>query len=209
MGPAVSEIQPMLAPQASVLPFTSEDWVYSTKFDGYRTLAGISKGTVELRSRNGAISSLWFPEVVEALSKIRGEHVIDGEAVVLDERTGVSDFDRLHARAMRRRWMPGAPVTLMAFDIMVHRGRDVRALPHMERQHRLQELIAMLPKVSVLYSHELPAEKELFERFVIGLKLEGFMAKLKRSAYTGGRSRNWLKIKRAGAVPAGRFRRGA
>lgn len=207
MAPRVSEIEPMLAPQASVAPFSASDWAFSTKFDGWRTLAGISKEGIELRTRGGVDATRYFPEVCESLSALRGEHVIDGEACVLDEATGVSDFDRLQARAMRKRWVAGAPVTLMAFDIMVHKGRDVRALPHEERQKRLQDLITMLPKVSVLYVHELPAEKELFERFVIPLKLEGFMAKRLGSPYTGGRSRDWLKIKRRGAVPPGRFRR--
>lgn len=207
MAPRVSEIEPMLAPQAPVAPFTSPQWVYSIKADGYRTLAGISDAGVELRSRNGALASTWFPEICDALGALSGEHVIDGEAVVLDETTGVSSFDRLHTRALRRRWIAGHPVTLMAFDIMVHRGRDVRSHPHEERQRRLQDLLAKVPKVSVLYVNELPAQEELFERFVVPLKLEGFVAKRLGSAYTSGRSRNWLKIKRAGAIPPGRFRR--
>ena len=47
----------------------------------------------------------------------------------------------------------------------------------------------------------------LFER-VLALELEGIVAKRLDSTYKSGeRTREWLKIKRPGAVPPERFRR--
>jgi len=43
---------------------------------------------------------------------------------------------------------------------------------------------------------------------VLGLKLEGLVAKRDDSIYVpGSRSRDWVKVKRKGAVPPERFKR--
>ena len=48
----------------------------------------------------------------------------------------------------------------------------------------------------------------LFNDAVLGLHLEGVVAKHDDSIYVpGARSRDWVKVKRKGAVPAERFRR--
>lgn len=55
---------------------------------------------------------------------------------------------------------------------------------------------------------DLPAEEQLFGQAVQPLLLEGFVAKRRASTYRPGvRSPDWLKIKRKGAVPPGRFKR--
>jgi len=68
--------------------------------------------------------------------------VLDGEVVVLDE-LGRTDFDRLHARAKARRWKPGlASAVYCVFDIVVHRGKDIRDLPLPRRQACLELLLS-------------------------------------------------------------------
>jgi bifunctional non-homologous end joining protein LigD len=103
---SVSIPAPMLA-SAGGRPFTDPEWLYEIKFDGYRTLARFGDGEVELRTKNGANCTAWYPEVVQALAQIPGgPFVVDGEACVLDE-LGRSDFNRLQDRARRRRSYPG------------------------------------------------------------------------------------------------------
>lgn len=207
MGPLVSQMQPMLAPQQPVPAVTDPDWLYEIKFDGYRCLAGLDAGQVELRTRNGTNCTAWYPEVVQALAQIKRSHIIDGEASVLDLQ-GRSDCNVLHDRSKRRRWVPGTHVTLMAFDLLVHRGRDVRELPLFERKALLQRLLAKLPQKGVLYVQDLPADAKLFQEILLPLELEGFVAKCRDSTYQAGRrSTDWLKIKRKGAVPPERFKR--
>lgn len=189
---------PMMAPEGLRAPFSSPDWLYEIKFDGYRCMAGIEDGRVELRTKSGADCTAWFPEVAQALAKIPGEHVIDGEACVLDAQ-GVSDFNRLQTRARHRRWYAGCdPVTLCAFDILVHRGEPVMGLPLLERKALLQELLDGVP--GVLFVKDLPADSGLFKAMELaGLKIEGVVAKRKASTYQPGvRSPDWLKIKRPG-----------
>jgi bifunctional non-homologous end joining protein LigD len=198
---------PMLAVRGGK-PFTSPDWLYEIKFDGYRCMARAGEAEpVELHTRNGRNCTGWYPEVAEVLAKVPGgPHVIDGEACVLDD-VGRSDFNCLQVRAARRRWYPGCnPVTYCAFDLLFEDGRNMMGLPLAHRKARLEQLLKGIPGVLVV--GDLPAQAELFAQAVVPLLLEGFVAKRRDSTYRPGeRSRDWLKIKRRGAVQPGRFTR--
>ncbi|WP_260501707.1 hypothetical protein [Aquabacterium sp. J223] len=88
-------------------PFDDPAWTFELKFDGWRLLAAVAGDQVELRTRNGASATRWFPEVATNLAGLAGgPHVLDGEVCVLDD-LGRSDFDRLQDRARRRGWKPG------------------------------------------------------------------------------------------------------
>jgi bifunctional non-homologous end joining protein LigD len=179
-------------------PFTDPAWIYEIKFDGYRVMARADAGKVELRTKQGVDCTGWFPEIAQLLAELPGgPHIIDGEACVLDA-IGRSDFNRLQDRARRRRRAPGSdPVTLCAFDLLVVDGRNVMALPLVERKAMLQQLLAPLkPRLVVVV--ELPAQAELFQH-AVQLKLEGYIAKRLASPYLPGVvSPDWLKIKRPG-----------
>jgi len=199
----------MRAPDRSYAPFDSPDFIYEIKFDGYRGLARIEGGNARLFTKSRAEATTWFPEIVQALSKIKGgPHILDGEIAVLDEY-GRSDFWQLRERASRKRWYPGASeCTYMAFDIMMCDGQDVMDLPLVMRKELLADLLAPVPQRSVMYVKDFDADASLFPRFVLALELEGFMAKRRSSAYEPGtRSDSWRKIKRKGAVEPQRFKR--
>jgi bifunctional non-homologous end joining protein LigD len=188
-------------------PFSSADWIYEIKYDGYRCMARIDNGGVELRTKNGADCTSWYPEVAQLLGSVPGgPHVIDGEATILDE-IGRSDFERLHARARMRRWIAGEPVTYCAFDLLFHNGQNIMDLPLIQRKARLADLLLPLRGKLVIVG-EFPAQADLFDRLVIGAQLEGFVAKAKAGIYRPGIiSPQWVKLKRKGAVPAQRFTR--
>jgi len=187
-------------------PFDSPAWVFEIKYDGYRVLATTGKDA-RLTTRRGANATAWFAEVVESLKTLPAGCVIDGEVAVLDD-LGRSDFEQLQMRARARRWRGGLPlVTFCAFDLLVHRGKDCRAWPLIERKEALAELLANQPPAILYVKHVVGEGNWLFER-VLALELEGMVAKRLDSTYSSGeRTRNWLKIKRPGAVPAERFRR--
>lgn len=193
--PDLTHFQPMLAERHLALP-RSGSWHYEIKFDGYRMLA--ATGT--------PAATTWFPELAADLARLPAGAVLDGEVCVLDD-IGRPDFDRLHARALHRRWYPGADlVVLCAFDLLAYYGRDLRALPIEQRKAQLQQLLAGTT-TGLLYVSAVEDGAWLYHQ-VLQLKLEGVVAKRAGSAYTAGRSSDWLKIKRPGAVPPGRFRRG-
>lgn len=140
---------PMLAPDKLYEPFTDPGWLYQTKHDGYRCMAGVSEvpttPRVDLRTRSGAPCSARFPEVCAALENLPGgPHVVDGEVCVL-RPDGTSDFNQLQDRARRRRPYPGcAAVTFCVFDLLIEDGERIMGLPLVERLERLLRLVAPL-----------------------------------------------------------------
>jgi len=188
-------------------PFTSPDWIFEIKYDGYRCMARIDQGHVELRTKNHADCTAWYPEVAQLLASVPGgPHVLDGEAAILDE-IGRSDFERLHARSRRRRWIADEPVTYCAFDLLFHNGENIMDLPLMERKARLARLLRPLRGKLVIVG-EFPARAQLFKELVLGANLEGFVAKAKRSRYQPGIvSPDWVKLKPKGVALLRRFKR--
>jgi bifunctional non-homologous end joining protein LigD len=184
-------------------PFGQPGWIYELKFDGYRMMAGVDGGQVQLATRNGADCTRWFPEVAQGLAQLPGgPHVIDGEVCVLDER-GVSNFNRLQHRARRRCFYPECDaVVFCAFDLLAIDGHSIIGLPLVTRKQRLADLLSPAPP-SVLYVGHFEAEhgRVLFDQAVHQLGLEGLVAKRAVSCYRPGeRSPDWVKVKRKGAV---------
>jgi bifunctional non-homologous end joining protein LigD len=169
-------------------PFDSPDWVYETKWDGFRLVASIENSSVTLYSRSGLIVSDNYKPIAEALEKVRHDAVIDGELVALDER-GISRFQLLQ-NALNT----SANLRYCVFDIMLLDGEDLRGLPLVERKKRLK---AVLPRHPLLvYSEHWPEHGKRVFHEAEKLGLEGIMAKRARSRYlSGARSRDWLKIK--------------
>jgi bifunctional non-homologous end joining protein LigD len=202
----LADVSPMLLTERRP-PVPEPGWLYELKHDGYRVLASVDSGQVQMRTRNGAGCTRWYPEVARGLATLDGQHILDGEACVLDD-IGRSDFNRLQDRSRRRGWRPGDDlVTFMAFDLLAHRGRDIRGWPVERRKAALQSLLTPAPD-SVLYvGHLEEGGAELYAQ-ACALQLEGIVAKRLGSAYVGGeRTGDWLKVKRPGAVPPGRFKR--
>src|SRR5258705_13769189 len=84
---------PMLATLVDK-PFDEPGWLYEIKWDGYRAVAMINKGKVNLISRNNKSFNDKFYPVVDALKKWDINAVIDGEVVVLNDK-GISNFGSL------------------------------------------------------------------------------------------------------------------
>lgn len=195
----LEHLAPMLATPSKALPHAGS-WSFEFKYDGYRALCTRD----QVRTRNGADATAWFPEIPAALAGLpTGHHVLDGEVCVLER--GISNFPLLHERAKRRRWYQGAPaVVLCAFDLLVHAGQDVRGLPIEERKARLAALVAGLPGILFVSGIE---DGRAAWAAVEALRLEGVVAKRAGSLYAAGPSLEWLKIKRPGATQPGRFKR--
>jgi bifunctional non-homologous end joining protein LigD len=162
------------------------------KLDGYRAIAVINDGEVELWSRNHKPLTADYPEVVAALERLRCRNaVIDGEIVALDAE-GRSRFQLLQGRGL-----PGVRPTIAyyVFDLMHHDGRSLLNLPIEERQRALQQLVGKDEKVlriSPVFETE-PAD--LLEA-VRQQGLEGIIAKAPGSLYEPDRrSGTWLKCK--------------
>jgi bifunctional non-homologous end joining protein LigD len=91
------ELRPMLATLTDK-PFDDPDWVFETKWDGFRAIAVAKPGQAALYSRNLNDISRKYPSICAALAKIKHEAVLDGELVALDEHGAIA----LSAVAERR-----------------------------------------------------------------------------------------------------------
>ena len=182
-------LQPMLATLVDA-PFDNPDWVFETKWDGFRMVAAIENRSVTLYSRSGLIVSANYKPIAKAFEKVKQDAVIDGELVAFDAH-GVSRFQLLQ-NALRS----SVNLHYCAFDVMFLDGKDLRGLPLVERKQRLRRLLPKDPLI--IYSEHWPEHGKRLFKEAEKLGLEGIMAKRARSTYvSGARSKDWLKIKTA------------
>lgn len=193
---------PLMLAKRGVLPHGG-DWQYELKFDGYRLLA--RTGDPAVRLREGGAATNWFPDLHAPLAALPAGCVLDAEGVVFDD-IGRPDFNAFHARALRKRWYPGAPpVALAVFDLLVLRWQDIRDWPIEKRKTALQKLLDGVTE-GLLYVSAVDDGEWLYQQ-VRTLGMEGIVAKRAGSLYRGGASDDWRKIKVPGYHRLGKFRR--
>jgi bifunctional non-homologous end joining protein LigD len=81
----------------------------------------------------------------------------------------------------------------MAFDILYCDGRDVCAQPLRDRRARLEDVVAGSELVFPV--RRLAADGREAWQQVVERGYEGYVAKDEASAYTGGPTQRWLKVK--------------
>ncbi|GFO67655.1 ATP-dependent DNA ligase [Geomonas limicola] len=186
--PLPRDVKPMLATLVDEA-FDNPGWIFEIKQDGYRAIAQIESGRVELYSRNNLSFNRNFTAIVRALESLPGNLVLDGEVVALDEQ-GRSSFQLLqnHLRTGQ------GPLCYFVFDLLYRDGHDLRGLPLLARKEQLRALLPDLPELR-FSDHISETGKDFFE-LARQNNLEGIVAKRADSSYQSGRrSRDWLKIK--------------
>jgi len=171
-------------------PFDDPEWVFETKWDGFRIIAKVTRGVAALYSRNGRNVTKDYPKIAAALAKIRRRAVFDGELVALDKK-GRSRFQLL-----QNAQQTGARLRYCVFDLLFLDGSDLRRLPLLERKSLLR---SALPKsAAIRFSQHVKRYGVKAFRSAARRGLEGIMGKLARSRYhSGQRTRDWVKIKSA------------
>lgn len=166
-------------------PFSHPDWLFEIKHDGFRALAYIRDGQVELVSRRSHTYK-GFPSLGNAISeelKAR-DAILDGEIVSLDHN-GIAQFKNLMYRRQEPRFY--------AFDLLWLNGKDLRERPLIERKKTLRGLIEP-PGLSLLYVDYLEEYGERLFRIACNMDLEGIVAKFKHGKYTAHET-TWVKIR--------------
>ena len=183
--------QPMptaLAPMQAELgeaAFDHADWVWEPKLDGYRALAFIGIGGVQLRSRRGLDLASDFPGLAHELGQQAvSTMLLDGEIVAFDA-AGKPSFNALQNRA---------PQTVFyCFDLLHFAGIDLRKLPYEDRRRYLEQCLLPSPRVQLVHA---TGEGVALQAAVAASGLEGVVGKRRDSLYEAGRrSRAWLKVK--------------
>ena len=179
-----------MAPTLGREPFHRVGWIYEEKVEGWRILAYKDRNSVRLVSRTGVDHARRFRDLAAAISKLSARTlVLDGEVAIFDEQLR-SRFDWL--REPNRAAVASPPV-YMAFDLLYRDGRDLTARPLAYRRVGLERVLAgseLVFPVRRLAPDGLAAWQQVIER-----GYEGYVAKDEASAYEGGPTKRWLKVK--------------
>lgn len=194
---------PMEAKSVEKLP-AGDIWQYEPKWDGFRCVAFRDGERVDLQSKSGQPLARYFPEVVEALLKLKPKQfVLDGEIVVPIK--GRFSFDdllmRIHPAASRiKKLATETPAKLIVFDLLAD-DRN-KALVDQTLIFRRQKLDAFAKKYfpknkSVELSPSTPDLKIAKDWLAgAGVDLDGVIAKRADMPYQSGNRHGMVKVKR-------------
>jgi bifunctional non-homologous end joining protein LigD len=187
-------VEPMLATLVRE-PFDDPDWLFETKWDGFRVEACIAAGEVRLWTRGRKDAAGYFGAFLSPPTWLAAdEAIIDGEVVALDEH-GEPDFGLLQQRIGRS---GGATadrrVVYQAFDLLYLDGSSLLDVPLEERKARLRAVVRDDDRIQV--SDHVIGDGRAFFETARERRLEGIVAKERHSPYLPGRrAATWLKIK--------------
>jgi bifunctional non-homologous end joining protein LigD len=189
-----SRIEPALALLKSKAP-NGPDWTFEIKFDGYRLAVHIEPGGVRILTRGGHDWTHRFPGIAAEAEKLGvGTAILDGEAVVLDER-GRSDFGALQrslgGRGGKR---VSEDAVFFAFDLLYFDGHVLTNAELSVRRHLLADSLKGSTG-AIQLSEEVDGDGETLLEAACTHGLEGIIAKHRDSKYRSGRTGDWLKIK--------------
>ncbi len=178
-------VAPMKA-TLGTMPADDDAWAYEIKWDGYRTIAFVDDGRVQLQSSNLLDVTAKWTELSELAEGVHAERaILDGELVVLDDE-GRPRFELIQRHARQAAYY--------VFDVLSIDGHDTIALPYEDRRRLLVELVDpgdnwMVPTSRIGDGDELLAA-------TMSKGLEGVMAKRLGTTYQPGkRTPNWRKVK--------------
>jgi ATP-dependent DNA ligase len=176
-------------------------WQYEPKWDGFRCLAFREGREVQLQSKAGQPLGRYFPEIVDALSRLRTKtFVLDGELVV--PLAGAFSFDalqqRIHPAASRVAMLAKTtPAWYLVFDLLDEDGHDLVELPLAERRARLESFAGQLDGETLRLSPATRDRNVVDDWFArVGGALDGVIAKRADAAYASGTREAAVKVKR-------------
>jgi bifunctional non-homologous end joining protein LigD len=190
---------PMSPILSSELP-QGEEWGYQLKWDGFRTIAKVDQGRVELYSKKMLPKNNKYPDLVHALSQLKGSFLVDGEAVVMDVETSRPSFQKMQQRdkltdvRLIKRAAEREPIQYIVFDLLQLGTEDYKKRPFQERHDKLRELAAGWGPP--FYLLDLYDDGEVLWEWVVAHGWEGVISKRLSSSYREGKEhRDWLKRK--------------
>jgi bifunctional non-homologous end joining protein LigD len=173
-----------------------EDWLLERKFDGERCVARKKGDVVRLESRTGKDLSATYPEVRSAVAALRARKLLlDGEVVAFEGKQ--TSFGRLQQRlgvgSPSAELVAEFPVVYCVFDLLDLDGDDLKGRPLLERRARLTKAVRTRTALQVSEAWRGDSQRRFAKACRSGW--EGLIAKRADAPYSGGRSRDWLKLK--------------
>jgi DNA ligase D-like protein (predicted ligase) len=183
---AAAFVAPMQCLAVSKLP-SGPLWTWEIKLDGYRAEAVKCGKKVTLYSRLENSLNIKHPYIVERLSGMPDNTVIDGELVALGD-DGRPNFH------MMQKFRDGADrIHYYIFDLLILKGRDLTGLPLAERRRLLRAEIPIEDQRIKLVEFA-EADSKMLLAAIKKQRLEGIIGKRSDSKYEAGeRSGAWIK----------------
>ncbi len=188
------EIPETFSPQLATL--VSEppagDWLYEIKFDGYRMLARVLGGKVNLYTRNGHDWTDKLPHQAKAIEALKlNDSWLDGEVVVLNEN-GLPSFQALQNAFDAKK---SQHIIFYLFDAPFLNNEDLRDIPIEERRKKLEKIIPKRTTSPLRFSAAFEADHASIVQSACAMSLEGVIGKRAGSTYVSRRSDDWIKLK--------------
>ncbi|SDG61034.1 DNA ligase D [Pseudomonas abietaniphila] len=183
-------IKPELATLVESAP--EGDWRYEIKFDGYRVMARVDHGSVQLFTRNGHDWTHKLPRQAEAIASLGLESAwLDGEMVVTNEQ-GVPDF-----QALQNAFDVGRSESIVyyLFDLPFLNGMDLREVALEQRREALSAVLKHSDDDVLRFSDDFGETPEDLLNSACQMQMEGLIGKRVGSAYVSRRSTDWIKLK--------------
>lgn len=178
-------------------PFDSPEYIFEIKWDGIRCISFLGNET-DMRNKRNKLMIPIFPELEELHKHVKHKCIIDHELLVF--KKNMPDFYEVQKRALMtnpfkiKLAADKYSASIIAYDILYYKDKDLTMLPLMERKKILEEAVIESNTISVSRYVENEGIK-LFE-LVKEKGLEGIVAKRKDSLYwQGKRTKDWIKCK--------------
>lgn len=190
------KIDPMLISELRD-PFDSPDYIFEIKWDGIRCVSYLDKDT-DMRNKRNKMMIPIFPELQNLHEQVKVKCILDHELLVL--RNGMPEFYEVQKRATMtnpfkiKLSSERYPASIIAYDILYYKDKDLTMLPLIERKKYLQDVVIENNYISI--SRYVEDKGILLFDLVKEKGLEGVVAKKKSSLYwQGKRSKDWVKFK--------------
>ncbi|TVX93260.1 ATP-dependent DNA ligase [Paenibacillus agilis] len=176
-------------------PFDDDKYIFEPKIDGHRAILTHFDQRTSIYTRYGNNVTRQYPE----LHRLNWQHdvVLDGE--IACNNAGKIDYESVMKRLKTESSMrinilsANLPATFIAFDILWYKNQDLRCLPLIQRKDILSQVcMEGFDQITTIPMFENKGVV-LFD-YIKEQSIEGIVAKLKDSSYTGKRSSSWLKI---------------
>ena len=175
-------------------------FIFEPKVDGIRATCE-KNGGIRLFNRSCRDITARYPEFNFAEVINAESCTLDGEIVLYNER-GNPDFTAIMQRhlSIGRIHTLDRAIRYVAFDILKKDGRDLTALPLLERKSILKETIGKHPHLELVVFTK---DGHRLWDFIVKRNAEGVIAKKEASKYeVGRRSNSWIKIKAFNSIEA-------
>ena len=150
-------IQPM-QPKSCRRAFSSREWLFEPKWDGFRAICFLEKGVVRFVSRNQRSLSERFPVLQDGIQDVEALNaILDGEIVALGPN-GMPLFEGLRSGRKAR----GCVIVFQAFDLLYLDGQSLLDETVIVRKRMLKKIVKRGARRRFCFADHILGEGERF-----------------------------------------------